>query len=1402
MDAEVTYPDVFSLANPAWTENDNVKTLAVIGMLSGVQEAACFATSCTSDICVDAGHIWGGSSSCKSNHPDFGVNATISLQGYPAGTPDLVAFFRGRGSAFIRHPMPEKVVWRRGRERELVQLREKEQERFGGGAPRVLQQGRSAYLFRWRAIFPQLSEATKARQLLLDPSFHYKRKQGFITSRVLAKITAHIKAREEGLKNAGMTQARWNALSDTLSTVERKASEGEDLVTVTVSQVRSVDANGEWTSGERADSGSSGAVPQGTNLWGGSGPSEVTLAPKPSSSSGGSASGSGSGSSSSSTNTPKIIGTKAGAKVAATGGYQVTARLEYVFDYENYANWGYDPKIALGIAVKHGLHQACCAPLADDRVFEDNDACIKNDPSKLVPAFKKGGEGDVRVGLRFTEIPPSDRVEITPTLDYYDGGLIAYPTTKVPRIKKRQLLREEELLFEESGSSVKGAAGSSVKGAAGSESSVKGEAPEGAPGSEISALDVVENTKHVRRALSETGTMTYPLHYHADCIATSSSETFLEQISQHWQAGATGLSQGPMRYFVKRQVEERATSWFSGLSDISGTEVADELVASVFAGIGKVEFLPVVSSSGGAAGGQQVVVPGGGGGQELPPGDNGGGSGNGTSAEGTAGSGLNVVAVGGSSSESGVFQAYATEATLTYRFNSGLDWGQTTAATKTLIAASVMSGLHSLCCSPLVPPPPNSNGQKTSKKPPYNTEAECMGNLANQTLINTTVGWVQVPSMAFMGVKTALDAMAYPYKGVLGEANHRRARRSLGDVEGVVARDRRGGEENLAHDPHRRGSSLRRSLREYADTFAIRCRIESSHRPQLQEINALAKHLMTVGKLKEYVERHLTKRFMDDELAQSSGLSMFQLQGVLSQAGVANAGGGVRFAGGDDGALPSGPFLRPKWKMPSMCRRPFVNEGVGLSWVHPGCGGRFVDGWWEPVAASSKDGGAKGEIWIRPGEFCVLGCQDPSGPGGGNGRNFTSHVCGSETSPGEQSLRFPDPQPECMGSGALGAWGPSGSSGGTGSTTTSGGTSGGSDSGGGTTTSSQTTPPPVYATTTSISMPTILVLQGKSDLQKKSIGSGIGEGLHKAACQAVVSMFASLEDCFRGVGTDGVKAEMRLNIDTRLVGETQPVWPYAGPGGGPRRKLLRGLQQAVTLSNHGEFSITAPTESAANSAKASMDTGLDENSVKAATKAAIVARASSIGDVSAITQAVDSAVFTKEVQAVVAVTVAPGGSFGSSGDTSTGDAAGSQQDSSSESSSEDKTDMIMMIAIAGAAAVVAIALVCVTRVILKLKERAEKAERKVAPEDRPGLPVVSAPDPVKTIGTPAPAGALSMYENAALLSGKFAINLNSPKLSSSDVSRIVFAQNLFTQQVSRMSFFLILFRLSSAFIIV
>ena len=60
----------------------------------------------------------------------------------------------------------------------------------------------------------------------------------------------------------------------------------------------------------------------------------------------------------------------------------------------------------------------------------------------------------------------------------------------------------------------------------------------------------------------------------------------------------------------------------------------------------------------------------------------------------------------------------------------------------------------------------------------------------------------------------------------------------------------------------------------------------------------------------------------------------------------------------------------------------------------------------------------------------------------------------------------------------------------------------------------------------------------------------------------------------------------------------------------------------------------------------------------------------------------------------------------------------------------------MLIAIAGAAAVVAIALVCVTRVILKLKERAEKAERKVAPEDRPGLPVVSAPDPVKTIGTP------------------------------------------------------------------
>ena len=57
-----------------------------------------------------------------------------------------------------------------------------------------------------------------------------------------------------------------------------------------------------------------------------------------------------------------------------------------------------------------------------------------------------------------------------------------------------------------------------------------------------------------------------------------------------------------------------------------------------------------------------------------------------------------------------------------------------------------------------------------------------------------------------------------------------------------------------------------------------------------------------------------------------------------------------------------------------------------------------------------------------------------------------------------------------------------------------------------------------------------------------------------------------------------------------------------------------------------------------------------------------------------------------------------------------------------------------------------------------------------------------APAPVKTIGTPAPAGALSLYKNAALLGGKWAINLDSPKMSSSELSRIVFAMNLFSQQ--------------------
>ena len=242
------------------------------------------------------------------------------------------------------------------------------------------------------------------------------------------------------------------------------------------------------------------------------------------------------------------------------------------------------------------------------------------------------------------------------------------------------------------------------------------------------------------------------------------------------------------------------------------------------------------------------------------------------------------------------------------------------------------------------------------------------------------------------------------------------------------------------------------------------------------------------------------------------------------------------------------------------------------------------------------------------------------------------------------------------------------------STTTSGSTITTSSTNTGTTTITRTiTSPPVFETSTSISMPTVIVLAGKTSVQKMALGTSLALGIHKAACEAVLDMFFSLDDCLRGrVGRDGVTATMMMQIDRALVPEeaAQPSYPYtmgrrrastpedgfffraaglrilsssgsgsvsAGAGGGG----------AVTLHNSGDFTMSALTAEVAQAAKATMETGITAEKVKLSTTSAIVAAADDIGgDVAEIIEAIEAAEVAMETAEVEVVVTSWAGSDG------------------------------------------------------------------------------------------------------------------------------------------------------------
>lgn len=76
-------------------------------------------------------------------------------------------------------------------------------------------------------------------------------------------------------------------------------------------------------------------------------------------------------------------------------------------------------------------------------------------------------------------------------------------------------------------------------------------------------------------------------------------------------------------------------------------------------------------------------------------------------------------------------------------------------------------------------------------------------------------------------------------------------------------------------------------------------------------------------------------------------------------------------------------------------------------------------------------------------------------------------------------------------------------------------------------------------------MSMMLVISTKTLKQKMAIGVSFGYGIHTAACNALLSLFGSLESCLMGVGESGVTANMTLMIDPVLVGDEQPSYPYS-----------------------------------------------------------------------------------------------------------------------------------------------------------------------------------------------------------------------------------------------------------------
>jgi hypothetical protein len=160
-------------------------------------------------------------------------------------------------------------------------------------------------------------------------------------------------------------------------------------------------------------------------------------------------------------------------------------------------------------------------------------------------------------------------------------------------------------------------------------------------------------------------------------------------------------------------------------------------------------------------------------------------------------------------------------------------------------------------------------------------------------------------------------------------------------------------------------------------------------------------------------------------------------------------------------------------------------------------------------------------------------------------------------------------------------------------------------------------------------------LSNVTDTQKTAIAHGVAYGIHHSACNSVSSMWATLDDCFSGTGLNDTSFGMEMNVDTQLVSTQPTVSDYTTTANSTRRLT------AVTLSNAGAFSVSAPTPALVAAASTSLETAiasgsLSASSVKAALTSALQARESVIG--AAVLNATLNAVASATVNTTVPTT--------------------------------------------------------------------------------------------------------------------------------------------------------------------